>query len=480
MRAIWRVFSLRTSLTLWYASATVIVLAAYATTVLVVVGHGASKGLDDRLRRDFQWVVEMAEPNADGTLAWFEGDDGSGEEDSPWLQVWSPAGRLLLRSKSAKRLSVPDSWTLASRADGRIQSLRLASLTLRILTGHAVISGEPVIIQVAASEERLARDFRELLLILLLGLPLGVAVAGLGGYAIARRALSPVDRMAERARLITAARLGDRLPVDNPQDELGRLAGVFNDVLGRLESSFAQVERFSADVSHELRTPLAAIRSVGEVGLSGDRDPSAYRHIIGSMLEEADRLGSCVNRLLELSRAEAGHVRLATDVFDVGELLTDVVTLLTVLAEEKRQALTCACAKAMQGRGDRLVLRQALINLTDNAIKYTPVGGRIHLRATPSHGGVVVDISDTGPGIAAEARSFIFDRFYRVRSERPGHAGGAGLGLSLAKRAIEINGGSLILKDTGTLGSTFRLTLPRADASPRSHVRVASYPAAAV
>src|SRR6185436_17269345 len=164
------------------------------------------------------------------------------------------------------------------------------SPSYRLLTGVATIARRPVVIQVAVSEQPMKDYLRELLFFMLLGLPLAVAVAGLGGYTLARRALAPVDRMAERARSITAERLTDRLPVDNPDDELGRLASVFNDTLTRLESSFDQMRRFAADASHELRTPLTAIRTVGEVGLRGKRDVSAYREVIGSMLEEVDGL----------------------------------------------------------------------------------------------------------------------------------------------------------------------------------------------
>ena len=225
------------------------------------------------------------------------------------------------------------------------------------------------------------RELGQLVLLFVFGLPLGVAAAGLGGYSLARRALAPVDRMAERARYITAERLSDRLPVDNPNDELGRLASVFNDTLGRLESSFEQMRRFTADVSHELRTPLTAIRSVGEVGLRGQRDEHAYRGIIGSMLEEVDRLACLVDRLLAFSRAETGQARLSVESIDLGELADEVAAHLGVLAEEKKQALTVEHLGAPRCLGDRVVLRQALINLVDNAIKYTPVAGQIRIRS---------------------------------------------------------------------------------------------------
>jgi heavy metal sensor kinase len=274
--------------------------------------------------------------------------------------------------------------------------------------------------------------------------------------------LAPVDRMAERARSITAERLHDRLPVDHPNDELGRLASVFNDTLGRLESSFEQMRRFTADVSHELRTPLTAIRSVGEVGLRGRRDEGAYRGIIGSMLEEVDRLACLVDRLLTLSRAETGQAKLSVELIDLRELAENVAAHLGVLAEEKQQSITIEHLGTPRCLGVRLVLRQALINLVDNAIKYTPAGGQIRIRVRESPTGAMLEVSDTGPGIPAEPRTRIFDRYYRVARSRSDDTSGAGLGLSIAKGAVEVNGGQLSLEGTNGAGSTFRITLPNA------------------
>jgi heavy metal sensor kinase len=468
MKPPWRA-SVRVSLTVWYVAAMVVVLAVYAAIVLAFVSHGASRALDDRLHENLRWVAEMADQNPDGTLVWFEGDDGSGDDERPWLQVWSPSGRLLLRSQDAEARPIPDSWTLASHADGQIQSLTVAASRFRILSARATIGGEPVVIQVAATEARMTRELRDLTVFLIFGLPLGVAVAGLGGYSLARRALAPVDRMTERARSITAERLSDRLPVGNPHDELGRLATVFNAMLGSLESSFEQMGRFSADVSHEIRTPLTAIRSVGEVGLRGARDAHAYRGIIGSMLEEVDRLSLLVERLLELSRAEAGQTRLAREIVNLGELVDDVAAHLGVLAEEKQQSLEVERAGAPTCAGDRMMLRQALINLVDNAIKYTPAGGRVRLTTLESADAVTIDISDSGPGIATEPRARIFDRFVRGRSRSD--VGGAGLGLSLAKWAVEAHGGILGLERTAASGSTFRITLPKVRPGPGDHRR---------
>jgi signal transduction histidine kinase len=222
------------------------------------------------------------------------------------------------------------------------------------------------------------------------------------------------------------------------------------------------MRRFTADASHELRTPLTAIRSVGEVGLRGRRDEIAYREIIGSMLEEADRLALLVDRLLMLSRADTGKASLSIDVVEIPQLAEEVVDQLSVLAEEKNQSLKVRCDAVSRWVGDRLVLRQAMMNLVDNAIKYTPFDGSINVRVTQTPAGIAIDVVDSGPGIPVELRSRIFDRFYRVDKSRSRENGGTGLGLAISKWAVEVNGGQLTLEPTEA-GSCFRITLPQTE-----------------
>ena len=307
----WFPRSLRMRLTALHAAAMVLVVTLYAAAVFALEARNASRGLDNRLRSDFRWAADMAQTDRSGALSWFESDEW--QEDSPWLNVLTEDGEPIFRTALARRLPVPESAALARDPDGGIVAVPGGVAPFRILTSRALVGGQRVIIQVGRSEAPMRQALTELLLVLVLGLPLSVTAAGLGGYWLARGALAPVDRMAERARAITAERLGERLPVDNPADELGRLATVFNATLGRLEASFREMRRFTANVSHELRTPLTAIRSVGEVGLREPRDAAGYRQVIGSMLEDANRLASMVDRLLTLSRADAGDVQVASD-----------------------------------------------------------------------------------------------------------------------------------------------------------------------
>jgi heavy metal sensor kinase len=458
----WRSHSVRMRLTIWYVAAMVVVLAVYAVLVFVFVRDSALDALDLRLRDDFFYFSALVDETAEGAIA-LPFLEVLPSQDPPSIQVWSDDGReLLLQNEIARVRPVPETQALARSMNEGVVSLRTPDASRRVLTQFGRIGERPVVFQVWRSEAPMRDQLREFALFLVFGLPVAVAAAGLGGYVLARRALEPVERMTERARTITAERLSDRLPVVNPDDEMGRLAEVFNETLQRLETSFDQMRRFTADVSHELRTPLTAIRSVGEVGLRGHRDDQAYRGIIGSMLEEADRLASLVDRLLTLSRAETGQATLSREPVDLRALVDDVIENIGVLAEEKQQTIAVSAGPAPQVLVDRLTMRQALINLLDNAIKFTPVKGRIDVRIAGRAADVVIDVVDSGPGIPPDVRARIFDRFYRAGSD----VVGTGLGLSIAKTAVDANGGRLTVEASGAGGSTFRIILPTGRQSP--------------
>jgi signal transduction histidine kinase len=457
----WRSHSVRVRLTLWYVVTMAMVLGVYILAVFLFVRQNLLHALDDQLRTDFQWAAATLDYTDEGGFEWTEPEIVA-DYDPPWVQVWTADGtQLVVTSGEARRRPLPDSQSLAMQADDRVAVVAAGEVRYRVLTRRGDIlrpTRVPVVIQVARPEAPALERLRDLSVLFGFALPIAMALAGFGGYAVAKRALSPVERMTDRARSITADRLGDRLPVHNPEDEMGRLATVFNETLARLQASFDQMRHFTADVSHELRTPLTAIRSVGEVGLRGHRDEPAYRGIIGSMLEEADRLASLVDRLLTLSRAETHQSPHSNDVVDLEDLAGNVTAHLGVLSEEKGQTLQVRCRERSFALGDRIVLRQALINLVDNAIKFTPPGGAVTLEVSSTPNEAIVDVLDGGPGIPPAARTRIFDRFYR---DEHATAAGTGLGLSIAKGAVEASGGRLTLEATGPRGSTFRIAMPR-------------------
>ena len=302
---------------------------------------------------------------------------------------------------------------------------------------------------------------RNLGLILIAGIPFALILALLGGYFLAGRALSPVKAITRKAREITAENLSERLPVENPHDEIGHLASVFNATLARLESSFQQLRRFTADASHELRTPLTSIRSVGEVALQKSGDQKSYQEAIGSMLEETERLTHLVDNLLVLARSDAGKANLHPRSIDLGVLVGAVVDELRVLAEEKNQTLSTSFQPSIMATIDEATLRQALSNVLHNAIMYTQQGGQIDVLTSKTEDGyAIIDIIDNGPGILASDRSKVFDRFYRVDKARSRAEGGIGLGLAIARWAVEINGGTIAFQDKNGPGTHCRITLP--------------------
>ena len=468
----WRSHSVRMRLTLTFVLAMMVVLAVYATAIFVFVSRSVSDTLNQQLRGDFQLAAAMVYQTPEGNFTWMPPEELMPEAELPWIEVWSAdAQTRLFSSTEAERSPISESQALAAHAEDRVATVDTQPVPWRVLSGvvrigvRRGVAEVPVVIQVARSEAGMRQNLRQLAVILIIGLPLAVALAGFGGYTLARSALAPIERMTERARHITAERLSERLPVDNPDDEMGRLASVFNATLGRLEESFEQMRRFTADVSHELRTPLTAIRSVGEVGLRGHRDEAAYRSIVGSMLEEADRLAMLVDRLLTLSRAETRQAKLSIEAVPLHTLAEDVASHLGVLAEEKRQSIVIERVATPDAMADRLVLRQALISLVDNAIKFSPVGAEIRIRTAETSKDAILEVVDSAGGISPEARPRIFDRFFR--ESEGASVGGAGLGLSIAKGAVEASGGRLTLEHSDETGSVFRITMPKAVAPRR-------------
>ena len=356
----------------------------------------------------------------------------------------------------------------ATSAQPRYESTVANDHRWRTLTGTSLVGGRAVVLRVSRSEERLRGQLWEVLTVLVLGLPLVVVLAGVGGYVLARRALTPIDHLASEAQRITAERLHERLSVPNQHDEIGRLAAVINGTFARLESSFEQLRRFTADASHELRTPLSVIRGIGEAGLGETRTPAEYKEAMGSMLEEVDRLTNLVDTLLRLSHGDAGTVRLSRESIDLGQLARDVVSSLGILAEERNQRLKVDVADGVPVSADRLVLREAITNVLDNAIKYSPLGSTINIRVHEESSEAVLVIADEGPGIAPAHRERIFDRFFRLDESRSRDDGGTGLGLAIAKWAVEVNGGHISVDIGATAGSVFRIVLPIGPAPVRN------------
>jgi signal transduction histidine kinase len=280
------------------------------------------------------------------------------------------------------------------------------------------------------------------------------------GYVISGWALAPVRETIELARRFSTQSGRQQIAVTNPHDEIGELEFFLNELLQRLEGSFVELDRFAADVSHELRTPLTAMRSVGEVALR-ERNPAILYDAVGSMLEEIRRMNQLIDRLLLLTRGDSDKWPVRPKPGLVRNALTEVCETLGMVAEEKQQRLRVICADDLKAVFDPALLRLALMNLTQNAIRYSPLDKAIVLRGTDNGKAVVIEVADEGPGIAPEHREKIFQRFYRVDAARARAEGGVGLGLAIVKWSVERMGGTVELESEVGRGSTFRIHLMR-------------------
>jgi heavy metal sensor kinase len=421
--------SIRARLALWHAGVLAAVVTAFSLAIFFLVRARLFDDLDGRLDREIA-AIESTYRDDPGELR--EAESRAGIR---FFEV-TEDGALLYRTAG---------WAQMRPGSHRIRSISQP--------GHRI--------SVAAPEGPVRDTLRTLAFVLALGIPVAIALAIAGGAFLAGRVLAPIAAMGERARRITADSLSERLPVEDPGDELGRLATTFNETLGRLQDSFERLRRFTADASHELRTPLTVLRSVGEVALHDSLDRTGYRDVIGSMLEEVGRLTALVESLLLLTRAESGRLPLSTTMTDLGALAARAAEQMRVLAEEKQQTLHVDTGPAVSARCDPALLRQAVVNLVDNAIKYTPRRGAIAVRVQRlPPGEAAIEVKDDGPGIAPAHRQRIFERFYRVDSARSRASGGLGLGLALTRLSVEANGGRVEVESEEGRGSIFRIVLP--------------------
>ena len=361
-------------------------------------------------------------------------------------------------------LEPPDMRTLMLRApqsDEDVYSVDAGPTQVRVMVRPVRLGHLSLVLGAAHGLRGRERVLHELAVALLAGIPVLLLVAIAGGWLLARQNLYPVAAMTERAATIGAANLHERLPVKNARDELGRLATVFNDLLARLDQAFELQRQFMADASHELRTPVAIMSGEAELALSRDeRSTAELRTALVNIRHEARRLKRIVDDLFLLARANAGEQLLAPSSLYLGDLARECLQTVRSLAAAKDIALHYDGADELPYIGDEALLRRMVMNLLDNAIKYTPSGGLVTLRATSRDGRYVVDVVDTGRGIPPEAQARLFDRFYRARVERDKTDGGAGLGLAIAHWIAESHGGTITLVRSDATGSTFRIELP--------------------
>jgi heavy metal sensor kinase len=462
---------IRDRLTLWYVGIFGLVLAIYICGACFLQYWQLSDQLRHAEIQDLETVEGLLYFAPDGRLLLHEDYHSHPQSRlllERYMEVLSPEGEVLFRNERLRKMSLGTApWPHEGESGYPATTVRLEDGTPALAISHVHnLQNKPLLIRIAYSTEPLRDRLLEFTGLLLLALPIALIAAGVAGYRIAGKALNPLEQMARQTEQITARRLKERIPIDNPDDEFGHMARVLNDLLVRLGESFEKLQHFTSDVAHELRTPLAAIRSVGEVGLQETQNAEKYRDIIGSMLEEVARLTSMIDTLLTISHADSGEVQLHRTTFILNDLIQESVTVVSVLAEEKRQTIEVNGKSHHDVFADRAFLRMAVINLLDNAVKYSPSGSTIRLTlcdgtmSAAQSNFVEVVIEDEGPGIPEEKAARVFDRFYRVDEGRTRDAGGAGLGLAIAKWAVEAHGGAIRLEPRLPNGSVFSIWLP--------------------
>lgn len=460
--------SIRTRLTLWYGGILALLLFLFGGTLYTILHSSLLSGVDRTLARTaaqvqasarrqiaitfpFNWEEVITLPPLDVFSA-----------PGVFVQVRHPNGTVAATSANLLGQALPElpmadaERVLQGAVD--LRTVRVGTVRVRLRSEAIVADGRAVgMLQVGASLQQVDETLMRLLRLLLAGGGLGLLLAVLGGSLLSRQALAPISRVTETARRIAHTDdLGERIAAPRVQDEVGRLVSTFNEMLDRLQRLFQAQQRFITDLSHELRTPLAAIRGNLEVLQRGaGADPDMLQESLQDIEREVARLSRMVADLLALARADAG-VHLERRPVQLDALLLEVYREARHLARGIEVRLGSEDQVEIEGDPDRL--KQLLLNLVDNALKFTPPGGTVTLSLYREGPWACLAVQDTGPGIAPEDLPHLFERFYRGRTA--GRRGGMGLGLSIARWIAEEHGGQITVETRMGQGSTFTVWLP--------------------
>lgn len=463
--------SLSFRLVAWYASLLTAVFVLLGAIMYMDLRYFLENNLRQTQARRAQQVAEVLAQAGTGDESDIIGeieDRFAPEVNDRFIRVTRADGSVLYASGMPKDQSFDPTHLPAIQASGQSEFSR----KLRLPDGETLIDAglnytapdkRRYLVEVGVPLTPVSTMLNHLFVQISFGLPVALLVAILGGYLLVKRALRPVEEIAQKARQITQHNLSERLPVSRSGDELERLSISLNHMIGRLEDGIQNSKRFVADASHELRTPLTVLRGELENLTQNGGLNEAERDTLGSMLEEVDRLAHIVDGLVALSRLDAGDVKTEWVQFDFAELAATTADQMSLLAEDKGISVACNTKEGIRVKGDRARIKQVVVNLLDNAIKYTASGGSIQLNVTRQNGHAVLDVADSGIGIPAGDLPHIFERFFRVDKARSRDLGGAGLGLAIVKSICTAHEGQVKVESTEGQGSHFKVELPLAD-----------------
>ena len=456
--------SIRAKLTLWYLSLATIVLVTFAVAIYLYLSRGLLNAIDtslsnqaDRLAHAVGHPSETEEPSQPGGLILAP----------QFVSVVDRDGKVADQIPDAEGHEVPVIQPALERAANdwkpQYDEVSLSPTEhVRIITWPARDEdGETFFVVVGQSLREVRRAQKQLIILLAIANPAALLLAGLGGLWLANKALSPVDRLTRAAERIGRGNLSERVEEPRSRDEIGRLAATFNQMINRLEQAFERERQFTADASHELKTPLAVLRGDIEVTLRRERSPDEYRRVLNSSLEEIARVTKLTDDLLTLARSDTDQTVLERETVRLDILAAEACDYMTSLARSAGVALDFhGPEEAIIVEGDQKRLTQLLVNLLDNAIKYTSEGGSARLLLSTKDGSAVIEVSDTGRGIPASALPHIFERFYRQTDPRDSRVTGFGLGLAISKWIVDAHGGTIEVESEEGTGTHFTVKLP--------------------
>ncbi len=459
--------SFRVRLTIWYGGGLALIMLLFASALYVVMARAMQDHVDRSLEEAAVAAVRSLEEHRLGPFLLLDDLTHSFPRLAlidKFFQIFGPQGQITLQSANISTRNIPLSQTAmdsALQSHATFETIRShEEIPIRLLS-YPIRHGDRLvnILRVGTSLQPGEDMLSRLVFVLLIGSPLAVAVSVLGGWFLAGRALRPVDSMTLAAQRITGGDLTQRIHTTS-QDEIGRLASTFNDMIARLEASIRQTRQFSADASHELRTPLTIIKGEAELALRKPRSPDVYREVLDSNLEEIDRMSRIVEELLFLSRADLGEVTMASDPVQLDALVQEIHLQAMVLGQERRVETTLEHVEPVRVLGDEWRLRELILNVVDNAVKYSPHGGTVQLRVITTTDQARIIVQDHGIGISPDEQRLIFDRFYRTNSARAHAQKGTGLGLAICKWIVEAHHGAIAVESVFGQGARFTISLP--------------------
>jgi heavy metal sensor kinase len=457
------IHSIKFRFTIWYLLVLAVLLVALSAGVYFYLSRSLYRNLDASLElrssqlRSIPAILEsirqgefQEELGEIVILYFYSGDQ---------LMEVSPRGVSIPLSDEfiSQAIAGTSSFTTIQTDEG--EGLRLLAVPVNLSMPGPPTGIQPATLVIARSTKHIDQALAGLVRTLIIAVPLALALAAGGGIFLARRALKPVDKIAQTAQEIEESDLSRRINV-NTKDELGRLAATLNEMIGRLEKAFQRQKQFTSDASHELRTPLAVIEAESTLALQKERPSSDYQQSLETISQESRQMSSLIDQLLTLARADAGKEQWNFTKVDLGKLITNLSADVEVLCQEKGLSFQLGQTQDLVVKGDEARLRELFMNLLDNAINYTPAPGTVSFSLRCEGQMAVVAIMDTGSGIPAEDIPFIFERFYRVDKSRTRAEGGSGLGLAICQHIAEAHGGRIEVESQVGAGSTFSVWLP--------------------